>query len=198
MIRPYISENYRSEDQKKEFLDAQINGEEYFLKGYILNNGTIVFRTVDIDGFQTEEIEDIDFKDIENYRDEMHPDLIIVKPSEDEAINKYYLISPTLRVGQKTLFTNGQLVIYKDEWPQKAGQFFKFSLAKSNETIYPNEKITGSLSFFLNNEDTINEQRYMFNNDMRFNALESTYNKLKDNLPSPQDLEQNHQLLINN
>lgn len=197
MIRPYVAEDYRTEEQKKEFLDALVNGEQFFLKAYALNNGTFTFRTVDINGFQTEKIEDISFKDVSNYRDEIHPNLVIIEPNDGDAINKFYLINPAIRVGQKTLFTNGQLIVYKDEWPQNPGKFFTFSLAKSNETIYPDEKITGSLSFFLNNEEVINEQRYMFNNDIRFNMLESTYEKAKENLPSPQELEQNHQLIMN-
>jgi hypothetical protein len=198
MIRPYISEDYRNQDQKKDFLDAQINGEEYFLKSYNLNNGTIVFRTVDINGFQTEKSEDVSFKDVSSYRDDIYPSMAIIEPSEDESINKFYLINPTIRISQKTLFTNGQLIIYKDEWPKNPGKFFAFSLAKSNETIKPDEKITGSLNFFLSNEDTIYEQRYMFNNDVRFNSLESTYEKVKDSFPSLQEIEQNHQLIMGN
>jgi hypothetical protein len=196
MIRPYISEEYRNEEQKKEYLNAQIEGEQYFLNGCSLNNGTIVFRTVDIDGYQTEKLEKFNFRDVATYRDEIHPGLAIIEPTEDEAINKFYLIEPAIRVGQKTIFTSGQLIIYKDEWTKNPGKFFTFSLAKSSETIAPSENITGSLSFFLNNEDIINEQRYMFNNDIRFNVLQSVFDKEKENLPPLQEIEQKHQLMM--
>lgn len=198
MIRPYISKEYRNEEQKKEYLDAQINGEQCFLKGCLLNNGTIVFRTVDVDGYQTEKLEAFDFRDVASYRDEIHPELAIIEATEYEAINKFYLMETIIRVGQKTLFTAGQLIIYKDEWIQNPGKFFSFSLAKTSDTICPNEKITGSLSFYLNNEDIINEQRYMFNNDVRFDFLQSRFDREKDRLPSLQDIEKNHQLLMEN
>lgn len=195
-MKPFIEHQSRTEDDEKEILDDKIKGIKYYVKGYSLNNGTIVFRTVDSDGAQTQNVLDISIQDIIDYRDEIHPGMAVIKPYEEDAINSFYLTLPTIRLSSHTLFINGDAVVYKDIMPEKPNQFFSFALAKSEETIAPNGKTTGSLNFYLSNEKAVMDQRYKYGNDSRFTMLERMYESGKDTLPSLQEME-NHQFVMN-
>lgn len=196
MYRPYIAKEYRTEEHERDFLNAQINGEQEFLMGCLLNNGTVVFRLVDIDGFQIEHQTNIPIEDIMAYRDEIHPGLAVFRPTSEPSINPVYLVQPTIRIAPQMLFIRGEAVIYRDEWPQNPRKYHSFSLATSKEVVTPDKYITGSLNFFLGNEDVIKEQRYQFGNDIRFAQLEGMYETSRESIPSPQDI-QRHQLVMN-